>query len=228
MLLFCTGPEPLRPQRTLTAAPPHSSCRPGAKQPSGGHTRPARSGSGKRKRRRAGRAEAARREAEGRSGASGGGMSGRAGPGWRRGRPSSSPARRRLKPLRTVVAWRGRAEWDQVMVGLYCGDSRLQQDALDRVSAWKSRYGPRAAGGERDAALGAALLMLALERPLCALRPGCARRSRSWARGPPRSRAQLLTGAAPRPGLCVQAAGAAGQAAPSVRAPSPLREAPGT
>ncbi|NWR06809.1 LAS1L protein, partial [Paradoxornis webbianus] len=51
--------------------------------------------------------------------------------------------RRRLKPLRTVVAWRGRAEWDQVMVGLYCGDSRLQQGALDRVSAWKSRYGPK-------------------------------------------------------------------------------------
>ncbi|XP_063279121.1 ribosomal biogenesis protein LAS1L [Prinia subflava] len=49
----------------------------------------------------------------------------------------------RPKPLRTVVAWRGRAEWDQVMVGLYCGDSRLQQDALDRVSAWKSRYGPK-------------------------------------------------------------------------------------
>ncbi|NXJ07736.1 LAS1L protein, partial [Odontophorus gujanensis] len=52
-------------------------------------------------------------------------------------------ARKRLKPLRTVVAWRGRAEWDQVMVGLYCGDSRLQQEALDRVSAWKSRYGPK-------------------------------------------------------------------------------------
>uniref|UniRef100_A0A8C3EIA2 LAS1 like ribosome biosis factor n=1 Tax=Corvus moneduloides TaxID=1196302 RepID=A0A8C3EIA2_CORMO len=114
-----------------------------ASQPSGGHTRPERGGSGKRKRRRARRAGAARREAGGRSGASGGGMSGRAGPGWRRGRPSSSPARRRLKPLRTVVAWRGRAEWDQVMVGLYCGDSRLQQDALDRVSAWKSRYGPK-------------------------------------------------------------------------------------
>ncbi|XP_075017953.1 ribosomal biogenesis protein LAS1L isoform X2 [Calonectris borealis] len=62
---------------------------------------------------------------------------------WRRGRPSLSPARKRLKPLRTVVAWRGRAEWDQVMVGLYCGDSRLQQEALDRVSAWKSRYGPK-------------------------------------------------------------------------------------
>ncbi|NWY60878.1 LAS1L protein, partial [Chionis minor] len=52
-------------------------------------------------------------------------------------------ARKRLKLLRTVVAWRGRAEWDQVMVGLYCGDSRLQQEALDRVSAWKSRYGPK-------------------------------------------------------------------------------------
>ncbi|XP_017693805.1 PREDICTED: ribosomal biogenesis protein LAS1L [Lepidothrix coronata] len=74
-------------------------------------------------------------------------MSGRAGPGWRRGRlgsaPAPAPGRRRLKPLRTVVAWRGRAEWDQVMVGLYCGDSRLQQDALDRVSAWKSRYGQK-------------------------------------------------------------------------------------
>ncbi|KAL2304253.1 hypothetical protein Nmel_012997 [Mimus melanotis] len=70
-------------------------------------------------------------------------MAARAGPAWSRGRPSSSPARGRPNPLRTVVAWRGRAEWDQVMVGLYCGDSRLQQDALDRVSAWKSRYGPK-------------------------------------------------------------------------------------
>ncbi|XP_062358702.1 ribosomal biogenesis protein LAS1L [Cinclus cinclus] len=70
-------------------------------------------------------------------------MAARAGPAWSRERPNSSPAGRRLKPLRTVVAWRGRAEWDQVMVGLYCGDSRLQQDALDRVSAWKSRYGPK-------------------------------------------------------------------------------------
>ena len=78
-------------------------------------------------------------------------MAGSAGLAWRRGRQSFSPTRKRLKPLRTVVAWRGRAEWDQVMVGLYCGDSRLQQEALDRVSAWKSRYGPRS-GGEREAA----------------------------------------------------------------------------
>lgn len=70
-------------------------------------------------------------------------MAGSAGLAWRRGRQSFSPTRKRLKPLRTVVAWRGRAEWDQVMVGLYCGDSRLQQEALDRVSAWKSRYGPK-------------------------------------------------------------------------------------
>ncbi|XP_065499767.1 ribosomal biogenesis protein LAS1L [Caloenas nicobarica] len=70
-------------------------------------------------------------------------MAGGAEPRWPRARRCSSPARKRLKPLRTVVAWRGRAEWDQVMVGLYCGDSRLQQEALDRVSAWKSRYGPK-------------------------------------------------------------------------------------
>ncbi|XP_015715573.1 ribosomal biogenesis protein LAS1L isoform X1 [Coturnix japonica] len=70
-------------------------------------------------------------------------MAGSSGIACRRGRRSFSPPRKRLKPLRTVVAWRGRAEWDQVMVGLYCGDSRLQQEALDRVSAWKSRYGPK-------------------------------------------------------------------------------------
>ncbi|KAK4810126.1 hypothetical protein QYF61_009521 [Mycteria americana] len=73
----------------------------------------------------------------------GGGAAARAQLALRRGRRCLSPARKRLKPLRTVVAWRGRAEWDQVMVGLYCGDSRLQQEALDRVSAWKSRYGPK-------------------------------------------------------------------------------------
>uniref|UniRef100_A0A8B9P7K7 LAS1 like ribosome biogenesis factor n=1 Tax=Apteryx owenii TaxID=8824 RepID=A0A8B9P7K7_APTOW len=70
-------------------------------------------------------------------------MAGRGELAWRRRPPPPDVARRRLKPLRTVVAWRGRAEWDQVMVGLYCGDSRLQQEALDRVSAWKSRYGPK-------------------------------------------------------------------------------------
>lgn len=102
-------------------------------------------------------------------------MAARAGTACSRGRPSASPARKRLKPLRTVVAWRGRAEWDQVMVGLYCGDSRLQQDALDRVSAWKSRYGPRAAGGERDAALGAG--PPCPERALCAWSPGCGQHS---------------------------------------------------
>ncbi|KAM6354171.1 ribosomal biogenesis protein LAS1L [Alca torda] len=71
----------------------------------------------------------------------GGGMAGGAQLGLRGGRQCLSPSRKRFKTLRTVVAWRGRAEWDQVMVGLYCGDSRLQQEALDRVSAWKSRYG---------------------------------------------------------------------------------------
>nr|XP_056714925.1 ribosomal biogenesis protein LAS1L [Euleptes europaea] len=43
----------------------------------------------------------------------------------------------------SVVAWQSKAEWDQVMVGLYCGDCQVQRDALDRVSAWKSRYGHR-------------------------------------------------------------------------------------
>uniref|UniRef100_H0YX96 LAS1 like ribosome biosis factor n=1 Tax=Taeniopygia guttata TaxID=59729 RepID=H0YX96_TAEGU len=118
-LLFRTGPSPV-----AAAAGPGS---PQAAAPTPGGER------GKRKRRGAARGR--------RSGA--GGMAARAGPARRRGRPGPSPARRRLKPLRTVVAWRGRAEWDQVMVGLYCGDSRLQQDALDRVSAWKSRYGPK-------------------------------------------------------------------------------------
>uniref|UniRef100_A0A8C3FIR4 LAS1 like ribosome biosis factor n=1 Tax=Chrysemys picta bellii TaxID=8478 RepID=A0A8C3FIR4_CHRPI len=52
-------------------------------------------------------------------------------------------ARGKRPPRRSVVAWRSKAEWDQVMVGLYCGDCRLQRDALDRVSGWRSRYGHR-------------------------------------------------------------------------------------
>ncbi|XP_044887301.1 ribosomal biogenesis protein LAS1L isoform X2 [Mauremys mutica] len=52
-------------------------------------------------------------------------------------------ARGQRPPRRSVVAWRSKAEWDQVMVGLYCGDCRLQRDALDRVSGWRSRYGHR-------------------------------------------------------------------------------------
>uniref|UniRef100_A0A670JY03 LAS1 like ribosome biogenesis factor n=1 Tax=Podarcis muralis TaxID=64176 RepID=A0A670JY03_PODMU len=47
------------------------------------------------------------------------------------------------KRPQSVVAWESKAEWDQVMVGLYCGDREIQQDALDRISAWKSRYGHR-------------------------------------------------------------------------------------
>lgn len=152
---------------------------------------------------------------------------------WRRGRRCLSPARKRLRPLRTVVAWRGRAEWDQVMVGLYCGDSRLQQEALDRVSAWKSRYGPRTAGRERAAALRGRRCLLG-----CCLRPwsgpagpppraapdalslgpvGRPGPSRSVAPPPPPPPAP---GAAPRPGLTVQSVGAAGRAAPSCGAPS--------
>jgi len=65
-------------------------------------------------------------------------VAGRAQLAWRRGWRCLSPVRKWLKPLWTVVVWRGQAEWDQVMVGLYCGDGHLQQEALDQVSAWKS------------------------------------------------------------------------------------------
>ncbi|XP_067903504.1 ribosomal biogenesis protein LAS1L [Heterodontus francisci] len=47
----------------------------------------------------------------------------------------------RGKRREQVVAWLNRAEWDQVIEYLYCGDSKLQRYALDRISAWKSRYG---------------------------------------------------------------------------------------
>ncbi|XP_069749068.1 ribosomal biogenesis protein LAS1L [Narcine bancroftii] len=40
-----------------------------------------------------------------------------------------------------VVAWLNRAEWDQVIEYLYSGDNKLQWYAVDRISAWKSRYG---------------------------------------------------------------------------------------
>ncbi|XP_042336283.1 ribosomal biogenesis protein LAS1L isoform X2 [Sceloporus undulatus] len=60
---------------------------------------------------------------------------------------SSGRRQRAAKPPRkhprSIVAWQNKAEWDQVMVGLYCGDCKTQQDALDRVSVWKSRYGHR-------------------------------------------------------------------------------------
>ncbi|KAM7159815.1 ribosomal biogenesis protein LAS1L isoform 2-T2 [Macrochelys suwanniensis] len=67
------------------------------------------------------------------------GSGARAEPGGR----AAAPARGKRPPRRSVVAWRSKAEWDQVMVGLYCGDCRLQRDALDRVSGWRSRYGHR-------------------------------------------------------------------------------------
>ncbi|XP_063169752.1 ribosomal biogenesis protein LAS1L [Candoia aspera] len=47
----------------------------------------------------------------------------------------------RLKRPQNVVPWQSKAEWDQVMVGLYCEDCQTQRDALDRVSVWKSRFG---------------------------------------------------------------------------------------
>lgn len=166
------GPRPLR--RITAGGPPPppnawetSPTAPGrAPRPQAG--RGPRAPAGPRRPAAAPAAEAALAQARrgGRGAGNGGGMAGGAELAWRRGRRCLSPARKRLRPLRTVVAWRGRAEWDQVMVGLYCGDSRLQQEALDRVSAWKSRYGPRTAGRERAAALRGRRCLLG-----CCLRP---------------------------------------------------------
>ncbi|XP_076598284.1 ribosomal biogenesis protein LAS1L [Chaetodon auriga] len=41
---------------------------------------------------------------------------------------------------RHVVAWVNKAEWDQVLEYLYSKDPALQRYALQRISAWKSRY----------------------------------------------------------------------------------------
>ncbi|KAM6151369.1 LOW QUALITY PROTEIN: ribosomal biogenesis protein LAS1L [Rhynchocyon petersi] len=40
-----------------------------------------------------------------------------------------------------VVAWLNRAEWDQVMVYLFCDDHTLQRYALNRITVWRSRLG---------------------------------------------------------------------------------------
>ncbi|KAM9577411.1 ribosomal biogenesis protein LAS1L isoform 1-T1 [Trichechus inunguis] len=42
---------------------------------------------------------------------------------------------------RIVVAWLNRAEWDQVMVYLFCEDHTLQRYALNRITVWRSRLG---------------------------------------------------------------------------------------
>ncbi|XP_077163893.1 ribosomal biogenesis protein LAS1L isoform X2 [Paroedura picta] len=68
--------------------------------------------------------------------------SGRRGAARKRG-PAATATAPACKRPRSVVAWQSKAEWDQVMVGLYCGDCQVQGEALDRVSAWKSRYGRR-------------------------------------------------------------------------------------
>uniref|UniRef100_T1DKN9 LAS1-like protein n=1 Tax=Crotalus horridus TaxID=35024 RepID=T1DKN9_CROHD len=59
-------------------------------------------------------------------------------PGWKLA--AKTP---RLKRPWNVVPWQSKAEWDQVMVGLYCEDCQTQRDALDRVSVWKSRFGSK-------------------------------------------------------------------------------------
>ncbi|KAM9181430.1 ribosomal biogenesis protein LAS1L isoform 10-T10 [Dugong dugon] len=41
---------------------------------------------------------------------------------------------------RIVVAWLNRAEWDQVMVYLFCEDHTLQRYALNRITVWRSRF----------------------------------------------------------------------------------------
>ncbi|KPP73550.1 hypothetical protein Z043_107354 [Scleropages formosus] len=40
-----------------------------------------------------------------------------------------------------VVPWLNKAEWDQVVELLYCRDPSLQKVALQRISAWKGRFG---------------------------------------------------------------------------------------
>ncbi|XP_059535594.1 ribosomal biogenesis protein LAS1L isoform X6 [Myotis daubentonii] len=48
-----------------------------------------------------------------------------------------------LSPLwaqRIVVAWLSKAEWDQVTVYLFCNDHKLQRYALNRITAWRSRF----------------------------------------------------------------------------------------
>ncbi|KAL2082867.1 hypothetical protein ACEWY4_020640 [Coilia grayii] len=42
---------------------------------------------------------------------------------------------------RHVVAWMNKAEWDQVLDYLYSKDAALQNHALQRISAWKGRFG---------------------------------------------------------------------------------------
>ncbi|ETE66779.1 Protein LAS1-like protein [Ophiophagus hannah] len=59
-------------------------------------------------------------------------------PGWKLAAKATQ-----LKRPRNVVPWQSKAEWDQVMVGLYCEDCQTQRDALDRVSVWKSRFGSK-------------------------------------------------------------------------------------
>uniref|UniRef100_A0A8C6NQS0 LAS1-like n=1 Tax=Nothobranchius furzeri TaxID=105023 RepID=A0A8C6NQS0_NOTFU len=41
---------------------------------------------------------------------------------------------------RHVVAWLNKAEWDQVLEHLYSKDVALQRFAVQRISAWRSRY----------------------------------------------------------------------------------------
>ncbi|KAG5266520.1 hypothetical protein AALO_G00233020 [Alosa alosa] len=43
--------------------------------------------------------------------------------------------------MRHVVAWMNKAEWDQVLDYLYSKDAALQNHALQRISAWKGRFG---------------------------------------------------------------------------------------
>ncbi|XP_043426977.1 ribosomal biogenesis protein LAS1L isoform X6 [Prionailurus bengalensis] len=45
-----------------------------------------------------------------------------------------------LGAQRIVVAWLSRAEWDQVMVYLFCDDHKLQRYALNRITVWRSRF----------------------------------------------------------------------------------------
>ncbi|XP_072018390.1 ribosomal biogenesis protein LAS1L-like [Amphiura filiformis] len=56
-------------------------------------------------------------------------------------RPFSNMAAPSGSDLSRLVGWINRLEWQTVFDRLYSDDVKLQQQAVDRISAWKSRFG---------------------------------------------------------------------------------------